>query len=280
MNNQSKATLKVTIIIPTFNRREKSSRAINSCLKQTYSNIQIVVINDGGDSIDFDKLKLEFVHEPKVEFFSVDHSGHPGKVRNFGFEKSNGEWVAFLDSDDYWEPNKLEIQLGVAAQTGARALCSNAYIAGESKSMFDGSVKAIFSTQDLLTQNWIINSSVLIDRRILQAIGGVVQKVNTVGSEDYATWLRVSTITAWHYSSESLIHYELQSSDSLRFNEELSQLFSRVYAFLDFVEWEKIKNRNSLKLTRVFINVIPKIMKFDLMLIKAISRGKRSTLPE
>lgn len=239
-----------------------------------------MVVNDGGNPDEFTKLKSEFGGEPKVEFFSIAHCGHPGKVRNFGFKKSNGEWVSFLDSDDYWEPNKLEIQLAAAAQAGARALCSNAYIAGESKSVFNTSDRKIFTKSDLLNQNSIINSSVLVERPILQAVGGIVEKANTVGAEDYATWLRISTVTTWYYSSESLIHYELQSFDSLRFNEDLSQLFSRIYAFLDFIEWEKLVNGNSLKVTRLFINLIPKIMKFDFLINQAKLRNKKSSREE
>jgi glycosyltransferase involved in cell wall biosynthesis len=276
MNDNLSIGILVSVVIPTYNRREKTVRAINSCLAQTHRTIQVVVVDDGGDSEEFKRLKSEFSHEPKIEFFSTPHCGHPGKVRNLGFQKSNGAWIAFLDSDDYWEPMKLERQLEMAVHAGARALCSNAYIMGEKLAVLDGSENATFTRNDLLTKNSIINSSVLVDRTLLELVGGIVQKANVVGAEDYATWLRISTIANWHYSSDCLIHYDLKSEDSLRFDEELSQLFSRVYAFLDFIEWEKVQNRNSLKLTRFFINFLPRLIKFDFFINQAKSRGKES----
>ena len=280
MNDIFSIEVLVSVIIPTYNRREKTVRAIKSCLTQTHRNIQIVVVDDGGDSEEFNKLKLEFSNEPRIEFFSTPHSGHPGKVRNFGFQKSSGSWIAFLDSDDYWEPTKLKRQLELATNTGARALCSNAHVMGEMQCLLDFSKSATFCTNDLLTKNSIINSSVLVERTVIESVGGFVQKANVVGAEDYATWLRISTITNWHYLSECLIHYDLKSEDSLRFDEDLSQLFSRIYAYLDFIEWEKVKKGNSLKLTRLLINLFPTFLKLDFFFNQSKLRGKESNQGE
>ncbi len=105
----------VSVIIPTYNRAEYVTRAIESVLGQTYLDHEIIVIDDG--STDNTKQALEPYFD-KITYISQANAG-PSAARNKGIEAAKGRWLAFLDSDDTWRPNKLERQL--AECTGLNA---------------------------------------------------------------------------------------------------------------------------------------------------------------
>jgi glycosyltransferase involved in cell wall biosynthesis len=93
----------VSIIIPTYNRVEKVGSAIESALKQTYQNVQIIVVDDGSD----DETEHIFKDYPGIEYVLQKHAGQAA-ARNNGLAHSRGTIVASLDSDDFWEPSFLE----------------------------------------------------------------------------------------------------------------------------------------------------------------------------
>ncbi|HUS87813.1 MAG TPA: glycosyltransferase family 2 protein [Desulfosporosinus sp.] len=105
----------VTIIIPTYNRKSYLEDAIDSVLGQNFTHFGIIVVDDGSDDGTADLVRG--LGDPKkLEYMRFSHSGVPGKVRNAGARMAKGNYLAFLDSDDQWEPEKLEIQLAVMQQ--------------------------------------------------------------------------------------------------------------------------------------------------------------------
>lgn len=105
---------KVSVIIPYYNREETIIRSIKSVAAQTYKNFEIILVDDGSNDKGPEKVN-EFIEENKnlTIIHLREKNGGPSKARNQGILASKGEYVAFLDSDDSWEKNKLEIQIGV-----------------------------------------------------------------------------------------------------------------------------------------------------------------------
>ena len=104
----------VSVVIPSYNRFEYLKNAIDSVLSQTYSNFEIIVINDGSTQDAYYSEKLP--NEVKVINLETNQKNVLGYVsneyvRNFGIKAAQGKYLAFLDDDDIWMPNKLEIQL-------------------------------------------------------------------------------------------------------------------------------------------------------------------------
>lgn len=97
----------VSVIIPFYSNFEWLEQALESVFNQTYTNIEIIIINDG--SVEDDNSFLEHYGE-RIKYIKTTNNG-PGYARNTGIEKSNGEYIAFLDSDDLWHPKKIETQL-------------------------------------------------------------------------------------------------------------------------------------------------------------------------
>jgi glycosyltransferase involved in cell wall biosynthesis len=96
-----------SIVIPTFNRENIIKNAIDSVLRQSYKNFEILVIDNG--STDNTRQFIDSYSNNQIKYFYQIGSGSPASPRNLGIKNSIAPWICFLDSDDYWLPNKLEM---------------------------------------------------------------------------------------------------------------------------------------------------------------------------
>jgi len=105
---------KVSVIIPTYNREKTILRALQSVLDQTYTNIEVLVIDDG--STDGTADIVNGVSDERIKYIVLEKNGGPSNARNVGVQMAEGEWIAFQDSDDCWHKDKLEKQMAYAAE--------------------------------------------------------------------------------------------------------------------------------------------------------------------
>lgn len=103
---------KVSVVIPTYNREKTILRAIQSVLNQTYTNLEVLVIDDG--STDGTADIVNSIQDDRVKYVVMEQNGGPSRARNAGVQMAEGEWIAFQDSDDCWHVNKLKIQMEYA----------------------------------------------------------------------------------------------------------------------------------------------------------------------
>ena len=103
----------ISVIIPFYNQENYFDECIKSVLFQTYSNLEIIIINDGSDK-KFESVlnKLQFKYSDKIKILNQENKG-VSAARNLGIKKSKGEYIAFIDSDDVWLPKKLEYQINL-----------------------------------------------------------------------------------------------------------------------------------------------------------------------
>jgi glycosyltransferase involved in cell wall biosynthesis len=113
--NGDETTPLVTAVIPTKNRPEMVCRAVRSALRQTYLNLDVVVVVDGPDPATIDAL--ESLNEPRLKIVALDENVGGSEARNIGVREASGEWIALLDDDDEWLPRKLEVQIATALQS-------------------------------------------------------------------------------------------------------------------------------------------------------------------
>src|SRR5687768_5708706 len=104
----------VSIIIPTYNRENLIGESIQSVLDQTYTNWELIIIDDGSE--DGTHQVVTGFRDKRISYYLIAHCGIFGKVRNEGLRRSNGKYVAFLDSDDLWCEDKLQVQVDLMNQ--------------------------------------------------------------------------------------------------------------------------------------------------------------------
>ena len=100
----------VSVIIPTYNRAHCLARAVESALTQTYPNVEVIVVDDGSTDTTGDLIVRQYGKDRRVMYLYQANSGVCA-ARNAGFERARGDYIALLDSDDVWEPWKLELQI-------------------------------------------------------------------------------------------------------------------------------------------------------------------------
>jgi glycosyltransferase involved in cell wall biosynthesis len=100
----------VNVIVPTYNRAHLVGRTIESALRQTYQNLEIVVMDDGSTDDTEAVVRKSYGSEPRVRYFKKENGG-PASARNAGIDQACGDYVALLDSDDTWHPWKLDLQI-------------------------------------------------------------------------------------------------------------------------------------------------------------------------
>jgi glycosyltransferase involved in cell wall biosynthesis len=104
----------VSIIVPTYNRGHLIGETIQSVINQSYTNWELIIVDDG--STDDTKKRVEEFKNDRLRYYFIEHCGIIGEARNRGMNYASGDYIAFLDSDDLWQPDKLDYQLSLLNQ--------------------------------------------------------------------------------------------------------------------------------------------------------------------
>ena len=193
----------ISVVIPTYNRRQTIGRSIDSILNQTLFPSEIIVVDDGSTDGTSDYIQSNF---PSIRLLQQPNKG-VSSARNMGIRSSNSDWVALLDSDDEWFPKKLEKQVMTLSQNLDIKFCHTEEIWIRNGVRVNQMKKHqkygghIFNK--CLDMCRISPSSVLFHRSILDDVGyfDKDQKV----CEDYDLWLRITAKYPVLYIDESLI---------------------------------------------------------------------------
>lgn len=209
----------VSVIIPTWNRREALASAVRSALAQKDVPVEVLVCDDGSD--DGTREMIEAWGDDRVHLITGPRAGRPAVPRNRGIAVARGEWLAFLDDDDEWLPHKLSRQLAAARSRNCFAACSDAIrrLPDESdlgRYLGAGVLPACLTLPKLFSVNMVICSSALIHRSLLQDITGFPENEDLRAVEDYALWLKVASITDFAAVDEPLLIYLDAAQVSIR----------------------------------------------------------------
>lgn len=188
----------VSVVIPTYNHANYLKKALQSLLDQTYNNWEAIVIDN--HSIDNTHQVVKKFKDSRIKYLKINNHGIIAKSRNEGIKNSKGEWIAFLDSDDWWFPDKLKICLKYC-NNNVDLIYHDLKIASRNRRLFKrNKIKTRKLTKpviiDLLVNgNAISNSSVLVRKNLLDKIGLINESKNIVAAEDYNTWLKIAELT-------------------------------------------------------------------------------------
>lgn len=228
----------ISVIIPTWNRAETLSKAIQSALNQTLPPFEVLICGVSGSP---DQKVVNSINDSRVRWVDGGRDGLASIPRNRGIRASKGDWLAFLDSDDEWLPDKLEKQLKHVTRMKCDAVCSDAirYIPsqGYAGTVLNGEISGDLISFLLLTNNnYVVCSSVLIKKGIVEKCNGFPEDKSLKVGEDYALWLRTATLTDFAFVNEPLLIYRDEPQTSIRaFSPPILEL--RVNVFKSFVSW-------------------------------------------
>ncbi|MBW4636136.1 MAG: glycosyltransferase [Iphinoe sp. HA4291-MV1] len=212
----------VSVIIPTYQRAHLLSEAINSVLAQTYKDYEIIVINDGS-SDNTTEVLAQFGDCPKGSGLKPNritaiHQSHRGvsAARNAGIKASNGQYIAFLDDDDLWETQKLELQIPVLESHPEIGLIYSDVLWFNEQGFLPGSYNNKFPTPNvqavwtLFINNFIPTISVVVRRECFDEIGFFDE--NLTACEDYDLWLRLIEKWRVYFLNESLARCQISEN--------------------------------------------------------------------
>ena len=197
-----------SIILPTFNRSQYLQRAINSVLNQSYSNWELVIVNDGSTD-DTDALLRAYQNDPKIIIVNSDHVGCASS-RNLGLSLSQGTYITYLDDDNYYDPNYLQIIID-HLQSQPEKLTAYGYLA--SKEHDKKSVNREFDRTKLLHFNYIDMNVFVHHRSLYLSLGGMDERLTRL--IDYELVLRYTENHKPLYISKAIVHYERVPGDAI-----------------------------------------------------------------
>lgn len=184
--------MKVTVVIPVYNRTHLINRAVKSVLEQTRTPAEIIVVDDGSN--DKPENELRDLKDKRVQIIKQEHLG-VAAARNKGIEFSETDWIAFLDSDDYWLPSKLEKQIDFHNQNPNFLISQTEEIwtrNGKRVNKKKYHLKPEGDIFELSLERCLVSpSAVMINREIFKDSGLFDTELPVC--EDYDLWLRVSS---------------------------------------------------------------------------------------
>ncbi len=208
----------VSVIISTYKRTNFLKIAIESVINQTFQDFEIIVVDDGTPNEDNLLLCNRY---NKVKYIKIDNSGSPTKPRNIGIRESVGEFITFLDDDDIWEPNKIEILFNILNENPkfglAHHYCSLIDENGLTLKGFVGRPGKIEDKHGDISMKMIGNYTVsdypLCRSEIIKRIGFFNENMKAAG-EDVEYWNRASFFTKFYYVDLPLTRYRVHSANN------------------------------------------------------------------
>ncbi|PKA04719.1 glycosyltransferase family 2 protein [Leptospira ellisii] len=244
-------SIPVTVVIPTHNRADQVGAALESVLRQTVFPEEILIVDDGSSDGTVSALDSKFREERgRFRILSLEHGG-VSRARNRGVENATQEWIAFLDSDDVWLPQKLERQWNTIRKENppilqtqeiwnrnGRRINPPAHLLKKDGDIFDLSLEFCA----------IIPSSVFLKKELYQNAGGMDEEMPAC--EDYDLWLRITALYPVRLLDELLLIRYAGHEDQLSFRYPVMDRF-RIYSILKLLNSDLLNDTQRVCAERI-----------------------------
>lgn len=201
----------VSIIMPNYNCDLFIEKSITSVLFQTYENWELIVVDDCSSDDSVEIIERFIVTDKRIRLIKLSENSGPAIARNKAIEEAEGRYIAFLDSDDLWAPDKLSKQISFMQEKDAALSFTGYHIVEEmtGKSIGLMSVPSSIDYYTLLKQNIMGCLTVVYDSEKL----GKVYMPNIVKRQDFALWLKILKKVPYAYGlNEPLAYYRVRTS--------------------------------------------------------------------
>lgn len=218
--------MKTSVVITCYNYGHFIAEAIESVLQQTISDVEILIIDDGSTD-NSGEIAQRYLVDSRVHYFRQDNGGQ-AKAKNAGIRHSTGEFIAFLDADDRWTPDKLQKQVALFQDPLVGVAFSRAkYIDKDGEEISYNSTGRWFIpkrgkvTEDLFMDNFVPFSSSIVRKECFDRFGTFDETLKM--GIDWDLWLRISTGYHFDFVDEPLLEYRLGHSGQMSKNMEERQ---------------------------------------------------------
>ena len=223
----------ISVVIPAYNAQDTIAAAIESVLGQSLPVKEVIVVDDGSTDGTAALVRDRF----PGAILEVVPNGGPSRARNHGLQLASGEWIAFLDADDRWHPDKMAAQMS-AVEDGTELLASDWVRNGQFTPVPHPAPKSRLTYRKLLTMNQFQTSTVVMTRRLATALGGFDSSVD--GAEDWDLWLRASRETLILKVDWPLVQYRDVATG---YSKDVWRVYATMQPMLD-------KHRNNTQISR------------------------------
>ena len=246
----------VSIIMPSYNTADFIAESINSVLAQTYTNWELIIVDDCSTD-NTDEVVKRFLNDERIKYLKNKQNSGAAISRNRALRLAQGKWIAFLDSDDLWHPCKLELQIKIMKKYDYHFSYTN-YCEIDENSLETGIVvtgpKKITKT-GMFFYCWPGCLTVMYDRERI----GLVQICDIKKNNDYAMWLKVCRKSNCFLLNKELAYYRRGRQGSISTDSIITLLKWH------FVLWNKNEKKNSMlssffTMCNVFFGVAKKLI--------------------
>ncbi len=235
-----------SVVIPLYNKRKDIEKTMASLLAQSFSDFEVIVVNDG--STDGGEKIIDTLLDPRIKLFHKKNEG-VALTRNFGVEKAEAPHIAFLDADDYWHPNHLEDLNRLIEDFPDRQWYATAYEKKHNETLttamisplmdkgeWNGMVDDYFKNSLVDALAW--TSAVCMKKDFFQQLGGFDATITNGAGEDTDLWLRAALASPLVFSSRISARHNLDGSN------RISHTPTRNRVFFDPDKYEEMAEGN------------------------------------
>lgn len=252
----------VSVVLSTYNGEDTIEKTLESILKQTYRNIEVIVVDDA--STDATREKIAAYQDPRIKTVFLDKNRHVCYAGNIGFETASGAYIALIGHDDYWREDKLEKQISFLEEHPSYGLCftwvdivdgHGRQVNAQNYNMYRtfngdnlGSVQ--WSRKLVLENNSFCAPSACIRAEILERTG--YYRYALVQLQDYDLWLRILSETNVYILQEKLTYYRRMAGQGKQISEINEKTAARDSHERQWIFDTYIRNSSAEQFVRIF----------------------------
>ncbi len=200
----------VSIITPSYNTAKYITDTIDSVLKQTYENWEMIIVDDCSTD-NTDDVVQAYLTDTRIRYLKNEKNSGAAISRNYALREAKGKWIAFLDSDDTWAPEKLEKQIAFMKQNDYKFTCTDYRICLNGEWMpYINTAPNITTKRKLYNYCYFSTITVMYDREYV----GLVQIADLKKNNDYAMWFQIIEKSPCYRLPECLSYY-IKHDDSI-----------------------------------------------------------------
>jgi glycosyltransferase involved in cell wall biosynthesis len=244
----------ISVIMPAYNAEKYIRESIESVMNQTCAQWELIIVDDGSSDNTGLVVKKIAENDNRIKYFYQQNS-RQGKARNLAIQNSSGKYLAFLDADDLWHPEKLFKQVNCIQEKSVDLVFSDCYVfqndineSSDKMNTFKGILKGEEGLKLFFDVNQVPILTVLVNRESVNRVGNFIEDFSVQNAEDYHLWMKMLLNGSVFYGmDEALSFYRIHENQNTKQDSRVPlQSISAIRSL-------NIKDNNSKKLSRQYL---------------------------